>query len=114
MRRVPQLRSAWPPARSARSRLVFGERDAVPAAAGVVTEGLGDHRLADADGAVEDHRLATVNEAPQDCREVPHQFLARTSLERGRRSRLMPMRLRTSRLLLDINSAYHCKPTPSW
>jgi hypothetical protein len=52
--RFSQVRSAWPPARSARID-GLGEANVGALADGEVTEGLGDVRLADADGAEEDH-----------------------------------------------------------
>ena len=55
--RLSQVRSARPPARWARTRLVLVNRASAPARIGEVGEGLGDVALADADGAVEDDGL---------------------------------------------------------
>ena len=56
--RLSQVRSARPPARWARTRLVLRNRASAPARIGEVGQGLGDVALADADRAVEDDRLA--------------------------------------------------------
>ena len=53
--RADQVRSAWPPARSAMSRDVLGERHAVAASAGGMSEGLGDHGLAGIDRSMQEH-----------------------------------------------------------
>ena len=62
-RRWSQVRSACPPARSARSAAGLGEADLGAGADGQVAQGLGDVGLADPDRAVEDHRLAGVQPA---------------------------------------------------
>ena len=62
-RRRVQVRSAWPPARSARTRLVLAKRTSAPWRMARWPEGLGDVGLADADRAVEDDRLAGVQPA---------------------------------------------------
>ncbi len=61
--RFSHVRSAWPPARSARMRLVLAKADVGALADGEVAEGLGDVGLADADGAEEDDRFAGVEPA---------------------------------------------------
>ena len=61
-RRV-QVPSAWPPASSARARLVLAKRTSAPARMARWREGLGDVGFPDPDRAVEDHRLAGVEPA---------------------------------------------------
>ena len=60
---MSQVRSAWPPARWARARLVLRNRASAPCADGQVAEGLGDVGFADADRAVEDDGFPGVQPA---------------------------------------------------
>ena len=61
--RLSQVRSALPPARWARTRLVLSEPGLGSGPDGEVGEGLGDVALADADRAVEDDGLAGLQPA---------------------------------------------------